>query len=230
MSGPTQGSDPPERPSNPLADTVPASSPPEDAKELEEPRPGKERYRLGAELGRGGMGRVVEAFDTHLGRTVALKEVLPGGGANVTKRFRREIQITARLEHAAIVPLYDSGVTIEGHPYYVMRRVSGKPLDQLIECAHGLPERLALLPNVLAAIEAIAHAHKRGVIHRDLKPANILVGELGETVVIDWGLAKVVGETDPEADPLETLAPAAADSLQTQIGSVFGTPGFMAPE
>jgi len=230
MSGPTQGSDPPERPSNPLADTVPASSPPEHAKDLDEPAPSRERYRLGAELGRGGMGRVVEAFDTHLGRTVALKEVLPGGGATVTKRFQREIQITARLEHAAIVPLYDSGVTIEGLPYYVMRRVSGKPLDQLIERAHGLPERLALLPNVLAAIEAIAHAHKRGVIHRDLKPANILVGELGETVVIDWGLAKVVGETDPDADPLETRMPSAADSLKTQIGSVFGTPGFMAPE
>src|SRR5689334_362904 len=146
-----------------------------------------ERYRLGAELGRGGMGRVVEAFDTQLGRTVALKEVLPKQDQpNISKRFRREVQITARLEHASIVPLYDSGTTSDGRPFYVMRRVSGKPLDQLIERARGLPERLAMLPNLLSAMDAIGHAHRRGVIHRDLKPANILVGELGETVVIDW--------------------------------------------
>jgi hypothetical protein len=191
-----------------------------------ETRRGGERYRLGAEIGRGGMGRVVEAFDTELGRTVALKEVLPTHSPSITKRFQREVRITARLEHASIVPLYDAGTTADGRPFYVMRRVSGRPLDELIARAHGLPERLALLPNVLAAIDAIAHAHRRGVIHRDLKPANILVGELGETVVIDWGLAKVIGEEDS----IEPHVPAAADSLQTQAGAVFGTPGFMAPE
>jgi hypothetical protein len=176
------------------------------------------------------MGRVVEAFDTHLGRTVALKEVLPTASPNVVRRFQREVQITARLEHASIVPLYDSGKNEDGKPYYVMRRVSGRPLDQLIDRARGLDERLALLPNVLGAIDAIAHAHKRGVIHRDLKPANILVGELGETVVIDWGLAKVIGEEDLDPDSVDPMTPSAGDSLKTQIGSVFGTPGFMAPE
>ncbi|HTL34142.1 MAG TPA: serine/threonine-protein kinase [Kofleriaceae bacterium] len=230
MSGPTQGSDPPERPSNPLADTIPASSPPRHSGEIEPGAPVADRYRLGAELGRGGMGRVVEAFDTQLGRTVALKEVLPTGSTNVVRRFQREVQITARLEHASIVPLYDSGKNADGKPFYVMRRVSGKPLDQLIERARGLDERLALLPNVLAAIDAIGHAHKRGVIHRDLKPQNILVGELGETVVIDWGLAKVIGEEDLEPDSVEPKIPTAADSLKTHIGAVFGTPGFMAPE
>ncbi len=186
-----------------------------------------DRYRLGAELGRGGMGRVVEAFDLQLGRTVALKEVLPRGGAGVARRFAREVQLTARLEHPSIVPLYDAGTTIDGRPFYVMRRVSGRPLDQVMAQAVGLGERLTLLPAMLAAIDAVAHAHRRGVIHRDLKPANILVGELGETIVIDWGLAKVIGEED---DKPGALLAQASDSLRTQMGSVFGTPGFMAPE
>ncbi|HET7504792.1 MAG TPA: serine/threonine-protein kinase [Kofleriaceae bacterium] len=189
--------------------------------------PADERYRLGAELGRGGMGRVVEAFDLQLGRTVALKEVLPRGGPGIAKRFAREVQLTARLEHPSIIPLYDSGTTIDGRPFYVMRRVSGRPLDQLMAKAADLGERLTHLPALLAAIDAVAHAHRRGVIHRDLKPANILVGELGETVVIDWGLAKVIGEDD---DKPGTVIATASDSLRTQIGSVFGTPGFMAPE
>jgi tRNA A-37 threonylcarbamoyl transferase component Bud32 len=221
------------------ADTVPAeSAPASDRPETERPQratipdiapPFEQRYRLGAELGRGGMGRVVEAFDTQLGRTVALKEVLPRGSAVIDRRFEREIQITARLEHPAIVPLYDAGTMPDGRAFYVMRRVTGRPLDELINRARDLEERLVLLPNVLAALDAIAHAHKRGIIHRDLKPANILVGENGETVVIDWGLAKVVGEEEADAGD-GMVIPSAADSLQTVAGAVFGTPGFMAPE
>ncbi|HEY5938803.1 MAG TPA: serine/threonine-protein kinase, partial [Kofleriaceae bacterium] len=209
-----------------LEETVPASAPPED-EQLADPDKNDERYRLGTELGRGGMGRVVEAFDVQLGRTVALKEVLPKGGPGTVRRFTREVQLTARLEHPSIVPLYDAGTGPDGRPYYVMRRVTGRPLDELIGRARGLGERLTLVPAVLAAIDAVAHAHRRGVIHRDLKPANILVGELGETVVIDWGLAKVIGEDDDTTGD-SMLTP--GDSLQTQMGSVFGTPGFMAPE
>jgi len=190
------------------------------------PPPGQDRYQIGSELGRGGMGRVVEAFDIQLGRTVALKEVLPKAGTASARRFAREVALTAKLEHPSIVPLYDSGTTQDGRPYYVMRRVSGRPLDELILRARKLDDRLALLPAVQSAIDAVAHAHRRGVIHRDLKPANILVGDLGETVVIDWGLAKVVGEDDGPA----TRDSLPSDSLQTQMGSVFGTPGFMAPE
>src|SRR4051812_23001976 len=217
-----------------LDDTAPASEPPTDidGNPMRSSRgsiPPYQRYRLGAELGRGGMGRVVEAFDTQLGRTVALKEVLPKAAPGAARRFVREVQITARLEHASIVPLYDSGTTADGRPYYVMRRVSGRPLDEMIARAPALADRLALLPNLLSAIDAIAHAHRRGVIHRDLKPANILVGELGETVVIDWGLAKVIGEPEDPDESGQPL-PSAADSLQTQAGSVFGTPGFMPPE
>jgi len=208
-------------------DTVPADGP-ADIPALADAPPPEHRYKLGVELGRGGMGRVVEAIDTHLGRTVAFKEVIEGGSPSMVRRFQREVRITARLEHASIVPLYDSGLMPDGRPFYVMRRVSGRPLVELIERARRLDERLALLPNMLSAIDAIAHAHRRGVIHRDLKPANILVGDLGETVVIDWGLAKVVDDEEPEPESLEPRLP--SDSLQTQVGSVFGTPGFMAPE
>ncbi len=215
-----------------LDDTAPATDVPSDPGRRSRPDtfvPPSERYQLGSEIGRGGMGRVVEAVDTKLGRTVALKEVLPRTGEAVERRFLREIRVTARLEHPSIVPVYDSGVNAEGRPFYVMRRVTGRPLDELIKRARGLDERLTLLPAVLRAIDAIAHAHRRGVIHRDLKPANILVGELGESIVIDWGLAKVIGETDPdEPDSLSELK--AGDSLQTQFGAVFGTPGFMPPE
>ncbi|HSR95450.1 MAG TPA: serine/threonine-protein kinase, partial [Kofleriaceae bacterium] len=200
----------------------PSQQPPDSAPRT--PLPPSERYRLGAELGRGGMGRVVEAFDVQLGRTVALKEVLPrSGSANIARRFAREVQLTARLEHPSIVPVYDSGTTVDGRPFYVMRRVSGRPFDQLMNEAIGLDARLTLLPPLLAAIDAVAHAHRRGVIHRDIKPSNILVGDLGETVVIDWGLAKVIGEDDDK--PGTMIAP--SDSLRTQIGAVFGTPGFM---
>ncbi len=208
--------EPPQRPSRMSSPTTP-------------PPPGEERYQIGAqpvELGRGGMGRVVEAYDVQLGRKVALKEVLPKAGNASARRFAREVALTARLEHPSIVPLYDSGTTNDGRPYYVMRRVTGRPLDELILRARRLDERLALLPAVQSAINAVAHAHNRGVIHRDLKPANILVGDLGETVVIDWGLAKVIGEEDDPASR-DSLP---SDSLQTQMGSVFGTPGFMAPE
>ena len=225
-----------EAPRNALADTVrvepgvavPAPPPPTlppEAPPGSEPPPG-ERYQLGAELGRGGMGRVVEAFDVQLGRMVALKEILPSGGASIARRFAREVQLTARLEHPSIVPVYDAGTTVDGRPFYVMRRVSGRPLDQVLASTSGLRDRLTLVPAVLAAIDAVAHAHRRGVIHRDLKPANILVGELGETVVIDWGLAKGLTEDDDPA--LASLAP--RDDVRTQYGAVFGTPGFMAPE
>jgi serine/threonine protein kinase len=193
------------------------------------------RYRRGAELGTGGMGRVVEATDTVLGRTVAVKEIREADG-ELALRFEREVYVTARLEHPAIVPVYDAGRTGDGLPFYVMRRVTGRPLDAVIAEATGLDGRLALIPNVLAAVDAVAHAHNRGVIHRDLKPGNVLVGDHGETLVIDWGLAKLVDEaTEPALDPSAGTRPAPVggtldEALHTRIGSVIGTPGFMPPE
>jgi hypothetical protein len=182
------------------------------------------RYVLGAELASGGMGRVVDGTDTVLGRSVAVKQALHDDPESL-RRFEREMTITARLEHPSIVPLYDAGHTDDGAPFYVMRRVSGKSLDDLVRAARTIEHRLALVPHVLAAAQAIAHAHQRGVIHRDVKPHNILVGELGETVVIDWGLAKIIGDVEARAEYAHDVA--AAD---TRVGTTLGTPGFMAPE
>jgi hypothetical protein len=184
------------------------------------------RYQLGAEIARGGMGRVVDATDTRLRRVVAFKEALTSDRDSLA-RFEREIRITARLEHPSIVPVHDAGDSASGSPFYVMRKVSGQPLERLVAGAETLGQRLALLPHIVDSAQALAHAHERGIVHRDIKPSNILVGDLGETVVIDWGLAKEIGEPDePVGKPLVDLA----DTLKTRAGIVYGTPGFMAPE
>jgi len=185
------------------------------------------RYELGEEIARGGMGRVVEATDTTLGRVVALKEAL-SLDADTLKRFARETRITARLEHPAIVPVHDAGIGANGAPYYVMRKIGGKPLEKFVATGETLESRLALVPHMVAAANAIAHAHERGIVHRDIKPSNILVGDLGEVIVIDWGLAKVVGEVDDDVGGPVLVD--LDDQLKTRAGIVYGTPGFMAPE
>src|SRR5262249_12398759 len=169
------------------ATPLPIGAPPE--------MPAEHRYAYGVEIARGGMGRVVEATDTVLGRTVAFKEAL-SLDPEVIKRFHRETRITARLEHPSIVPVHDAGIAPNGSPYYVMRKISGRPLEELVGARPDLNDRLALLPHIVAAVNAIAHAHERGIVHRDIKPSNILAGELGETIVIDWGLAKALGEAE----------------------------------
>ena len=184
--------------------------------------PPRERFESRGELGRGGMGRVDQAFDRALGRPVAIKQLLSASPTDLA-RFEREARITARLEHPGIVPIHDAGRSPDGTPYYVMRRVDGLPLDQLI-ANKSLEERLALVPNLLAACDAAGFAHARGVIHRDIKPGNILVGPFGETLLIDWGLAREIGEQDAGE------ASGADDTSLTRAGTIAGTPGFMAPE
>src|SRR5262245_17083272 len=103
------------------------------------------------------MGRVVEAIDLELGRTVALKQALDDD-PEARSRFAREVEITARLEHPSIVPVYDAGLTADGAPFYVMRMVTGAPLDKLVAEAATLDDRLGLLPNLLAVADAVAHA------------------------------------------------------------------------
>jgi WD40 repeat protein len=191
------------------------------------------RYRVVAELGRGGMGVVYDAIDTQLQRSVALK-CLPAelvGDASRRRRFLSEVLVTAGLEHPGIVPVHDAGETPEGELYYVMKKVSGRPLWSLIEEAPDLAHRLALLPHVLATADAVAFAHDAQVIHRDLKPNNILVGPFGETIVVDWGLAKRLGAGMREpSSPADERSFALSPELATRAGDVLGTPGYMAPE
>jgi hypothetical protein len=202
---------------------VPASTPPRVA--VVSPfDPPHARFVEGPELGRGGMGRVYEARDVALDRGVAIKQALSDDLA-ILARFEREVRITARLQHPSIVPVLDAGRDADGHPYYVMRKIEGQPLSARVSDARTAAGRIALVPNVLAAVDALAYAHARGVIHRDVKPWNILVGAFGETLVIDWGLAR---ELDREDDAAVPSVPS-VDGLTT-AGRVFGTPGFMAPE
>ncbi|MBV8760000.1 MAG: protein kinase [Deltaproteobacteria bacterium] len=202
------------------ASPLPATAPPA--------MPQDWRYTEGREIARGGMGRVVEATDTVLGRTVAMKEAL-SHDPEALRRFARETRITARLEHPAIVPVHDAGFSPNGAPFYVMRKIGGRPLEELVAMHGQLEDRLALVPHIVAAANAVAHAHARGIVHRDIKPSNILVGELGETIVIDWGLAKAIGEAD-EVSATPRVVDPDDHTIKTRAGIVFGTPGFMAPE
>jgi tetratricopeptide (TPR) repeat protein len=186
---------------------------------------GAEHYRVAEEIARGGMGRVRVARDRRLGRWVALKEVL-GHDANVVRRFEREARITARLQHPSILSVYEAGVWPSGQPFYAMPLVRGSSLDAVIAATKTLADRVALVPNVLAVADAIAYAHDQRVIHRDLKPSNVLVGKFGETVVIDWGIAKSLD------DPNESLPGhrGSGDGYETVDGAVIGTPAYMPPE
>jgi eukaryotic-like serine/threonine-protein kinase len=186
-----------------------------------------ERYAIEGEHGRGGLGRVLRAHDTHLGRTVAIKELLHKNTAN-EKRFAREAFITARLEHPGIVAVHDAGRWPNGTPFYAMKLVSGRPLSALLRAATVKEARLVLVRHVAAVADAIAYAHAKGIVHRDLKPSNVIVGDYGETVVIDWGLAKHVGSAPAVCARDGTPIDSASDV--TVAGTVLGTPAYMAPE
>ncbi len=187
-------------------------------------------YEVLGELGRGGLGRVNCAQDKRLQRVVAVKELLRHNN-QAKERFLREALLTARLQHPGIIPIYEAGVWPSGEFFYSMKMVQGEPLDKLISKYKTLEERLGLLPQLLAASEAMAYAHSQKIIHRDLKPANILVGEYGETVVIDWGLAKDLTTREVGPDPInEDGYRANADNGLTVDGAIMGTPAYMPPE
>jgi WD40 repeat protein len=187
-------------------------------------------YIIDGELAQGGIGRILRARDLRLGRPVALKQILsPSPEAEL--RFMTEAFITARLQHPAIMPVYEAGRWPNGELFYAMKLVSGRSLADVLAETRTLRERLALLPHVLAVAEAMAYAHSERIIHRDLKPANVLVGGFGETVVIDWGLAKDLSLVEPAADPAASgLGSAPADGALTRLGTVMGTPAYMPPE
>ncbi len=212
---------------------------------LQTPEPPGDRYALQEPVGQGGMGTVYRAFDRALGRDVAIK-VLRGdvADAEAAVRLEREARILARLEHPGIVPVHDVGVLADGRVFYVMKLVRGRRLQ---EFARGA-SRSDVLRVVLRVCETVGFAHAHGVVHRDLKPSNIMVGAFGEVLVLDWGIARVVGigraaaadgagngppPTALEAPPSVASAGDAtgpAPDPVTAPGTVLGTPGFMAPE
>jgi WD40 repeat protein/serine/threonine protein kinase len=191
----------------------------------------EERYIEAEEFARGGLGRISRTYDKRLGRYIALKEILLNDSDEVEIRFLQEAQITARLEHPSIVPVYDLGRWRGGGVYFAMKLVNGRSLDKVVNQnsqKKTLPDRIALLPHAIDACEAMAYAHQQRIIHRDLKPQNILVGAFGETVVIDWGIAKEVGT--PEEKRSGILQGASGGADMTQAGAILGTPTYMAPE
>ncbi len=231
------------------------------------------RYRPVRLHARGGLGEVHVALDEELSREVALKRIRRprAGDPDSRRRFLREAEITARLEHPGIVPVYGLVRSGTGEPSYAMRLIQGETLEEAIARFHGTPPYPAkpgegmgvrgragdasdphphplsrtagrggkdftslafreLLGRFVAACNAIAYAHSKGVLHRDLKPANIMLGEYGETLVVDWGLAKVI-ETGGAASVLGAYAAVAQDGDDhTQTGQALGTPAYMSPE
>jgi serine/threonine-protein kinase len=190
-------------------------------------------FVLGDEIGRGGVGRVLEAWDPVLGRTVAVKGLHEGEERRPQRvaRFVAEAKLTARLEHPHVVPVHALHHDGEGAPWLVMKRVHGKTLREVVaeaerapsEPAHSVP---ALVGLFLPIGRALAHAHARGVVHRDLKPENVMVGEHGQVYVMDWGLGRTADGTDLPAQDL----PWQVGEGLTQEGASLGTPGYQSPE
>ena len=202
-----------------------------------------QRFRILRPHARGGLGAVFVALDSELDREVALKQILDDRADDPTSRFRFlvEAEITGGLEHPGIVPVYGLGTYGDGRPYYAMRFIRGESLKEAIEQFHSPAaaadrsrdlELRKLLRRFLDVCNAIEYAHSRGVLHRDIKPANIIVGKHGETLVVDWGLAKPTGRIEPGTDSAERLLmpSSASGSSETLPGSALGTPAYMSPE
>ena len=218
------------------------------------------RFQITTLLARGGIGQVMRALDTELNREVAVKEIQPRLVANedVQQRFLREAEITGRLEHPGVVPVYGLGKDDKGRPFYAMRLVRGQSFLEAIEAYHAMPHSRRgfrsidfqkLLRRFLSVCDTVAYAHSRGVIHRDIKPQNILLGPFGETLLVDWGLAKVLPVEDHETASNDSDSDGPTERTQVipelihgnsvadwsvelthSIGSLIGTPAFMSPE
>ncbi|MEI6712953.1 MAG: SUMF1/EgtB/PvdO family nonheme iron enzyme [Verrucomicrobiota bacterium] len=194
-------------------------------------------YFLMKEIARGGMGQIYQADDRQLKRQVAVKvSSVSLGGADV--RFSQEAEVLAHLAHPNIVPIYHLGQDEMDRPYYSMKLVKGRSLQDILEKVRdGEPEtkaqftRARLLGVFGKVCDAIAFAHSKGILHRDIKPDNIMVGEFGEVLVMDWGLAKVVGAAEQvRSGGGPARPPAGSDFGTTLEGEVIGTPQYMSPE
>jgi serine/threonine protein kinase len=204
------------------------------------------RYVLGAIHGEGGMGRVLLMHDRILERDVALKELVIRGTdedsqgskeylRELVERFLREAKVTGQLEHPSITPVHELGRREDGTLYYTMKSVRGKTLQEAIKESNDLDDRLDLLPHFVDLCYGIAYAHSRGIIHRDIKPSNVMIGDFGETVILDWGLAKRLnrrGESVEEHSRRMDLASlhSTENVLHTRLGVTMGTPSYMSPE
>ena len=218
---------------------------------LAEPAASGARFRILRSHARGGLGEVFVARDAELQRDVALKEIQPRHADDPVSRtrFALEAEITGGLEHPGIVPVYSLGHYADGRPFYAMRFIKGDSLMTAIEQYYKLhaesghragpdvdPQFRQLMRRYYDVCNAIEYAHSRGVLHRDLKPGNIMLGKYGETLVVDWGLAKAMGTTGESAGPRSVedevpLVPASGSgSAETLPGSALGTPAYMSPE
>ena len=248
--------------SRPVAETEAQSQPPESVsqllREVQPPLhnllPEGERYAAPELVGQGGMGAVMRVNDRRLRRTVAMKLIRDQGlhDRKAVLRFLEEAQITGQLQHPGIVPIHDIGQDEKGRPYYTMKLLQGRTLQEIIDPLRAgdsdtlrdwpLARRLSIFERVC---EAVAYAHSHGVVHRDLKPENIMVGEFGEVQVLDWGLAKVLEGEEEERE--ETEGPLDSDGAEMPLvvsrrndpgsslllsrdGHIMGTPSYMAPE
>jgi eukaryotic-like serine/threonine-protein kinase len=192
---------------------------------------------------RGGLGEVLIAHDPELDRDVALKRLQEHCASDPVSqsRFLREAKVTGRLEHPGIVPVYGLGRHADGSPYYTMRFIEGETLMEAIDryhAAHDAPRdprarEIAfhrLLRSLIDACNAVAYAHSRGVVHRDIKPQNIMLGRFGETLVVDWGIAKTLTDLATETVDAPIAGAATDEPSLTNAGTALGTPQYMSPE
>jgi serine/threonine protein kinase len=225
--------------------TLPPPIPPVTAESQALPDPSGMRYqplRLHAE---GGLGQVFLAQDRELHRQVALKRMKSAAAqdADMRRRFLLEAEVTARLEHPGIVPVYGLEVDANGEPCYAMRFIVGESLKEASQRYHSAvgrsqgfsDRRLALrqlLGRFVAVCNTLAYAHSKGIIHRDIKPANIMLGQYGETLVVDWGLTKPTrqGQVAENGEERHLQPSSAGDSTPTVMGQAVGTPAYMSPE
>ena len=210
----------------------PVLKPPDDGSLLAEP------YKVMGEVGRGGIGIVLQARDLALGREVAVKVLQPRHQTNLAAvtRFTREAKIAAQLQHPGIVPVYAAGQDNLDRPYIAMKLLRGSTLQALLEKRKDPREGRAGFTRIFEQIcQTMAYAHSRGVIHRDLKPGNVMVGAFGEVQIIDWGFARVLGtpaavEDTKDLQLLDQAMSTQESSALSVAGVPIGTPAYMAPE